>query len=117
MTVKQRISLVKIGVDIEAVLDTFCDDEETYLVCLQKFVKDANYDNLIKAIEEGNPTKAFEAAHSLKGVTGNLGFTELYEQFVVITEVFRAGKIDYDPDNLSEIKRLYKIVTETIESL
>lgn len=39
---------------------------------------------------------AFEAAHALKGITGNLALVPLYEPIVEITELLRARQeIDY----------------------
>jgi len=117
MTVKQRISLVKLGVDIEAVLDNFCKSEDTYLSCLDKFTKDLNYVKMLASIESRNASKAFEAAHSLKGVAGSLGFGDLFKEVSEITEVFRAGSLDYDPENLQAIKDNYVKIINTINSL
>lgn len=117
MTVKQRIGLVKLGVDIEKVLDTFCGDEDTYISCLRKFLKDENYDKMISSIETKDVKRAFEAAHSLKGVSGNLGFGNLYKEVSVITEVFRESSFAYNENNLMNIKAYYNEIIETIESL
>ena len=39
-----------------------------------------------------NYKEAFEAAHSLKGVLGNLSLTPLYDKVCEITELLRAGE-------------------------
>ena len=37
-------------------------------------------------------TSAFEAAHTLKGVTGNMGLTPLYDAVCTIVEPLRTGR-------------------------
>ena len=42
---------------------------------------------------------AFEAAHALKGVTGNLALTPIYEPVQVVTELLRSRtETDYSAD-------------------
>ena len=53
-----------------------------------------------------NYKEAFEAAHSLKGVLGNLSLTPLYDKVCKMTELLRAEeKTDYAP-LLAEINGL-----------
>ena len=48
-------------------------------------------------MEEGNLDDAFEHAHALKGVVGNLALTPLYETVSEITENLRAKvQTDYE---------------------
>ena len=51
---------------------------------------DPNFEKLYDAIEAGDLSAAFEAAHALKGMTGNLALTPLYEPLCRITELLRA---------------------------
>ena len=44
--------------------------------------------------EQNDITKAFEAAHSLKGTLGNMGLTPMYEIIIQIVEPLRDGNID-----------------------
>lgn len=117
MNVKQRLMLVKAGVDIESVLDSFCNNEDAYFNCLHKFLEDGSYNRMVNGISEGNAKEAFEGAHSLKGISGNMGFEKLYSETVKITEVFRAGKLDYEKENFDNLVSEYKNVIETIKSL
>ena len=45
--------------------------------------------------EAGDKAAAFEMAHALKGVLGNLALTPIYKPLSEMTELLRAGK---DPD-------------------
>ena len=50
------------------------------------------------AVKSDDHQAAFEAAHGLKGVLGNLALTPLYERASQITELLRAGQeADYVP--------------------
>lgn len=117
MTVKQRLMLVRLGVDVESILDSFCNNDEAYINCLKKFINDQSYNRMLQGIEKSNATEAFEGAHSLKGISGNMGFAELYNETATITEVFRTGNLDYEVDNLDKLKQAYERVIETINTL
>ena len=68
-------------------------------------------------MDEGNVEDAFEAAHSLKGVTGNMGFVRLFEVLRDITEVFRAGSLDVKPEDVIELNSAFDEVIDVINSL
>ena len=55
------------------------------------FLNDDSYPKLEQALKEGNVKEAFRAAHTLKGVCQNLGFTNLYQPTYDLTEVLRTG--------------------------
>ena len=55
-----------------------------------KFLKDGSFATLTLAMTERNIEEAFRAAHTLKGVAQNLGFTNLGKSASALTEVLRA---------------------------
>ena len=63
---------------------------------LALFFKDDNMEKLNDALNTGNIAGAYEAAHTLKGVAGNLGLTPLYEAVSDIVEPLRRGETDCD---------------------
>ena len=82
------------GCDISGAMRRFLNDEELYASCLGTMLADESFDLLDKAIQEKNITKAFDAAHSLKGTLGNMGLTPMYEIIIQIVEPLRDGKLD-----------------------
>ena len=56
-----------------------------------KFLDDESMDKLEAAMAAGDAEGAFMAAHTLKGVSQNLGFDNLYEPAVVVTEALRGA--------------------------
>lgn len=117
MTLDQENKLKALGVDLNETLERFVENEALYFKCLNKLAADTNYSNMLKGIEEKNAEMAFEGAHALKGVSANLGLNKLYEEMKIITEVFRAGSLDYDKANLEAIKGNYDEAINTINTL
>lgn len=60
------------GADKNTLSERFVNDIALYYSCMADFLKDEAFDRLRKALEEGDYQKAFEAAHSLKGTSGNI---------------------------------------------
>ena len=74
-----------------------------------KFLQDKSYAQLQEGMVQKNAEKAFRAAHTLKGVCANLGFTSLYQVSSALTEQLR-GK-----EEIRDCEELYKAVTEQYE--
>ena len=68
-----------------------------------KFPGDPSFSQLQSTLEEKNVEEAFRAAHTLKGVAQNLGFTPLYEATATLTEVLRAGNLPYSERPLNTL--------------
>lgn len=56
-----------------------------------KFLDDKSYQTLATAWEAGDENEAFEGAHALKGVCGNLALTKISKTVGEITEALRPG--------------------------
>ena len=57
-----------------------------------KFLDDKSYDLLRSSLETQDYQEAFRAAHTMKGVCGNLAFNTLLESSEALTEALRDGK-------------------------
>lgn len=80
------------GADIAGAMSRMVDDEELYATCFAYFIDDPSFDALRQALEEKDYTAAFDAAHTLKGVAGNLGLTRMYELAGGLVEPLRHGQ-------------------------
>ena len=78
------------GADVEQGLQRCMNNEAFYLRLVGMAVGDASFDKLRAAVDAGDLAAAFEAAHALKGVLGNLALTPAYELTSEITELLRA---------------------------
>ena len=76
-----------------------CYQNETLYLRLVKMIPaEQNFDKLKNSLEQNDLDTAFEAAHALKGVLGNLSLTPMYEKCSEITELLRARtEMDYAP--------------------
>ena len=86
------------GADTAEGLGRCYNNEKLYLRLINMVVKEGNFDKLLAATQAGDLDAAFEAAHALKGVLGNLSLTPMYDKTVEITELLRARtQMDYPP--------------------
>lgn len=80
------------GMDYQTTMERFLNNEAMYLRLLGKLFPNNELQRLGAALETGDKSGAFEAAHTLKGVSGNLGLTPLYEAVCALVEPLRAGE-------------------------
>lgn len=82
--------LIAYGANVNEGMTRCMNNEEFYLRLVGSVKNEKGFDALAQAIGEGDLHAAFEAAHGLKGVLGNLSITPLYEPVSEITELLRA---------------------------
>lgn len=102
------------GVDYEGALSRFMGNEALLARFLKKFLDDPNFLNLQSALEQGETEKAFQAAHTLKGVAGNLSLSGLYEQAAKISELLRGGDLEGARAIMPDVQAAYKKITEAL---
>lgn len=90
--------LVAYGANVDEGLARCMGNEEFYLRMVDTVKKEDGFDKLRDAIGANDLKAAFEAAHALKGVLGNLSLTPLFEPMNEITELLRSEtQMDYGP--------------------
>ncbi|MEG2711133.1 MAG: Hpt domain-containing protein [Clostridia bacterium] len=87
--------LTEYGADTPGAMGRFLDDVDLYKTCFAMFLADESFAQLDAAIAQADYAKAFEYAHTLKGVAGNMGLTPLYQVICHIVEALRSA--DYAP--------------------
>lgn len=78
------------GGDYQVTMSRFMGNESMYLKFLNMLFEDKSLEDLGAALAAEDLTGAFEAAHTLKGVVGNMGLTPLYRTVCDILEPLRA---------------------------
>ena len=81
-----------------------------------KFLSDGSYDLLCRSLEDGNREEAFRAAHTIKGVCANLGFSALLESSERLTEALRDGAPP-QPGEEELIRRVGEDYQRTIQAI
>ena len=94
------------GADVEDGLKRCLNNETFYLTMVSKAMQDTTpYDRLAEALAENDLDRAFETAHALKGVLGNLSLTPLFNPVAQTSDLLKARtKPDYS-GLLAEITR------------
>ncbi len=78
----------KMGANYDEVKRHLRKDELIQKILLL-FLKDPSFDSLKSAMESGDRETAFRAAHTLKGVSLNLGLSSLQESSSALSEALR----------------------------
>ena len=86
---------------------------------IAKFLDDGSYPELCRAMEQGQTEEAFRAAHTLKGVSANLGFDRLTASSGELTELLR-GRTDGIPAEavplLDIVRQDYELTADAIRA-
>lgn len=83
-------ALKALGANTEEGLTRCMGNEDFYFRMIRMAMEDRNFGRLEETLENRDLAGAFEAAHALKGVAGNLSLTPLFEALSNITEPLRA---------------------------
>lgn len=78
------------GSDYEETMGRFLGDENFYLKILGMLMKDGSMGKLRDALDSKDMAEAFDAAHTLKGIAGNLGLTPFYIAVGTMVEALRS---------------------------
>ncbi len=89
-------SLKECGADTANGIARCADNEEFYIRMVTMALNDTSFETLEEAIAQHDLKAAFERAHAMKGVLGNVGLVNVFAPVSEITEELRAGNdIDY----------------------
>lgn len=82
------------GVDVEATLKRFMGREAIFMKFILKFADDQSCTGIRESLDNQDAKAAFEHAHSLKGVSGNLGISSIYDLAAQISDLLRGKSIE-----------------------
>lgn len=89
-------TLKNFGANVEEGLARCMNNEEFYIMLVNKVLSDNKLDQLEQQINEKNLDAAFEIAHALKGMYANLSLDPITKPVTEITELLRArSDVDY----------------------
>ena len=107
--------LRKYGANVEEGLSRCFNNEEFYLKLVGMIRDEKNFDLLSQSIAAHDLDAAFEAAHALKGVLGNLSLTPAYDKVCEITELLRARTDTDYSGHLAAIMEEQRLLKEMCE--
>ena len=85
-----REKLQAAGINVEEGIHRMGGQESLYERFLNSFLDNPYYQKMLDAMECKDVEAAFQSAHALKGMAGNMSMTELFEAMVPLVEEFRA---------------------------
>lgn len=92
--------------------------EENVHKFLKMFKDDPSFERLSKALSANDAEGSFRSAHTMKGVTINLGFTKLYNASAELTEALRdAPSADGTAEMYERVKKEYSAVMDYLNTL
>lgn len=84
------------GADVDSAIARCAGSSSLYIKLIGMFLADDGIAGIGEALDDNDLHAAFEAAHGVKGVAGNLSLTPLYDSVCAIVEPLRhEEKADY----------------------
>lgn len=114
MTEEIREKLLSAGIETETAIERFMGNEALYLKFLLRFENDESYSRLCDAMERGDCQDAFVAAHTLKGVCGNLSINRMENILREQVEYLRGGKLDKAQKMMEGLTAEYEQVKDAL---
>lgn len=105
------------GIDYADALERFCGNEALYKRLACKYLDDVHFDGLAVALDESDGKRAYQQAHALKGVAGNLSFSALYRAASEISEALRANDIDHARTLFPAVRTAHESVANVLRQL
>lgn len=79
--------------DLSRAVERFLNNDAFYERCFTKYLADTSFKSLGEALKTNNVADIFNHAHTLKGVTANMGITPVYDEVCIIVEAVRDSSI------------------------
>jgi HPt (histidine-containing phosphotransfer) domain-containing protein len=102
-------------IDVQTGLSRIRSNKKLYATMIKSFKKNDFFDEIQKAVQNGDVEKAQYSAHTLKGVAGNLSLTKIYEIIVPIETEMKHGELP--AGGLDELKAAVQTTREYIDRL
>ena len=103
-----REQLEMAGIRVDEALERFMNNEGLMLKYLLRFPQDENFAQLRQALQDRDVTRAYTAAHTLKGVVGNLAMTTLFEQVSRMVEDLRREDLEGAATGMPVLEEQYR---------
>ena len=114
MDKSRETKLKDAGIDVNEALGRFMGNETLFEMFLKKFLADKNFEGLTEAAKEKDTEKMIATSHSLKGVTGNLSMTVLFNLLNTQLGYLRSGDTEKALELMPEIVSSYNKIKEVI---
>jgi len=110
-----REACIRAGIDYDEGVARFVGRADMYEKFLAQFPEDPGFSALDEAMGSGDVSAAFQAAHSLKGVSGNLSVNNLYHSLIPFVNALRgAGDLPLAKTLYPPVEEAYRTAIQCI---
>lgn len=98
-------------------LNYFSNNADLYEKYIFKFLDDTHFNDAKKAFENNDNEQLLEFVHALKGITGTLAMTKLFEACCGVVNAIRAKEISKIPELFHTLEEVYSTTYNYVKSL
>ena len=102
-------------INYEEGLRRFSSNEALYKKFLLKFSEDTSLDDAKAALESDDSDAFFKAIHTLKGISGNLSITGLYNASCSLVDAIRADDQAAFAELFEKVKREHRKIVDILK--
>jgi len=103
-------------IDIPSAKERFMGNYKIFSKFLYQFPERSLFSDLKEQINQKEIEKAFETAHTMKGIVGNLSLKEIEKPLLPLVEVLRKGENPTDQE-WEALEEAYKHTVEEIRNI
>lgn len=107
----------KMNSQYQTVLERFCNNETMLRRFVASFPNDTTFQKLTAAMADLDYTEIENQAHTLKGLSGNLGFEKLQSACSDVVLCIRQKKLENLQEDFQNIVREYETLLKEIQML
>ncbi len=108
-------ALAPYGIDYDEAMERMGGSIDFFKQLAMKYLNDTHYVDLVAAMEAKDYSEADEAAHTLKGVSGNLSMTTLYKAATAVSDALFQGEYQAAEALMPQVKAAHEKAVEGLE--
>lgn len=105
------------GIDYVNGVERFGGNSELFEKFVRRFPEDPQFGELQDHLAAHNTEQAFQCAHTLKGIVGNLSFIDYFDAISELTEALNSNQLDEALIIMSSVKEAHDKVLAVLEEL
>ncbi len=113
----KREALKEVGVDYTAGVLHFAGKEELYVKYLRKYGEDHHLQDAVAAYEKTDYKEVLDQIHALKGLSGTLGFYQMFQSASAIVTDLRREEYQTIGEQLKQMQLHQKKLLVAIEAI
>ena len=104
-------------IDVEDALGRNGNNYPFYIRHLQRFLNDTNMSRLRDALIRGDMAQSLFFAHTLKGITAQLGIVALYRPLAALCDLLRAQNAATLPQAQAALPQLLSLYDQVVQEI